>query len=193
MDQNGIIASLKGQPFLPVVTFQEKDDPVAFMEFLLNKEVACIEITLRTEAAWSAFTAIKKAYSDRVAIGAGTVVSEDQILRLKDLGIDFLVSPGSTPSLIDAMDASGLAYLPGAATPTEVMHLREKGLRALKFFPANLYGGLDALKAFGQLFPDVQFCPTGGINEQTSSDYLNLKNVFAVGGSWFQKKFSAIK
>lgn len=188
-DQNGVLGLLKGHEQVPVVTFQQQDDPLALMHFLLAQDVNCIEITLRTAYGLPAIKLLREVFGSDVVIGAGTVLEVDQIAALVEVGVDFLVSPGATPALIEGMENSGLAYLPGAVTPSEIMNLREKGLRALKFFPAHLFGGLEALKAYGQLFPDVAFCPTGGINKAISADYLSLSNVFSVGGSWFQKAF----
>ena len=188
-DQNNIRAVLQGHERVPVVTFNEGDDPVAFMRYLLNDGVKCIEITLRTPYGLPAIKAIREAFGKEVVIGAGTVLGPEQLPALKEAQTDFLVSPGATDALIDSMDESGMAYLPGAVTPSEIMHLRSRGLRTLKFFPAHLFGGKDALKAYGQLFPDVVFCPTGGIKKETSNEYLSLSNVFAVGGSWFQKAY----
>jgi 2-dehydro-3-deoxyphosphogluconate aldolase/(4S)-4-hydroxy-2-oxoglutarate aldolase len=189
MNQNNIREILEGHDRVPVVTFGQEDDPVAFMQYLLEEGVKCIEITLRTEFGLPAIRAIRFAFGPEVVVGAGTVLDPSQLPALNDAGTDFLVSPGATDDLIDAMEASGMAYLPGAVTPSEIMHLRSKGMRTLKFFPAHLFGGKDALKAYGQLFPDVAFCPTGGIKKETSGDYLSLSNVFAVGGSWFQKDY----
>jgi 2-dehydro-3-deoxyphosphogluconate aldolase/(4S)-4-hydroxy-2-oxoglutarate aldolase len=189
MNQNNIREILEGHDRVPVVTFGQEDDPVAFMQYLLEEGVKCIEITLRTEFGLPAIRAIRLAFGPEVVVGAGTVLDPSQLPALNDAGTDFLVSPGATDDLIDAMEASGMAYLPGAVTPSEIMHLRSKGMRTLKFFPAHLFGGKDALKAYGQLFPDVAFCPTGGIKKETSGDYLSLSNVFAVGGSWFQKDY----
>ena len=90
---------------------------------------------------------------------------------------------------MQSLKSSGIPFLPGVATPSEIMAAKEKGLTALKFFPANLFGGIKSLKAYGQVFPDIKFCPTGGITSESSRDYLFLDNVFAIGGSWFQNKF----
>ena len=180
-----------GHTLVPVVTFTEGDDPIAFMEFLLAQGVECIEVTLRTPQGIEAIAQLKKHYGDKALIGAGTVIHEEQVARLAGLKADFMVSPGITPALHRAMHQSGLPYLPGIATPSELMRATEMGMETLKFFPANLFGGLQGLKAYGQVFPEIQFCPTGGITKETSADYLALNNVFAVGGSWFQKEFNS--
>lgn len=187
--QNGIRQVMEGHTLVPVVTFSSADEAPAFIEYLISQNVGCIEITLRTAAGIEAIELLKKEYDGTFLIGAGTVTNPTQLERLVKANVDFIVSPGLTSDLQFEMEASKLPYLPGTSTPSEIMWAREQGLDTLKFFPANLFGGLDALKAYGQLFPDVQFCPTGGITKETSNDYLSLSNVFAVGGSWFQKDF----
>ncbi len=189
---NKIREILELNPLVPVVTFHENDDPLAFMEFLLNQNVNCIEITLRTSSGLSAIERIKKEF-DNVKVGAGTVINGDQIKILRDLGVDFIVSPGTTKKLIKEFINSEIPFINGVSTSSEVILSKELGLNTLKFFPAHLYGGIDALKMFGQLFSDVKFCPTGGINEQSSKEYLEQSNVIAVGGSWFQKEYNNLR
>ncbi len=190
--QNNIEELLQGHELIPVVTFQEGDDAVGFMEYLVQQNIKCIEITLRTSAGMKAIELLKKEMSDKVLIGAGTVISTEQIDQLKAIDADFMVSPGLTPKLQEAMHNSGIPYLPGTATPSEIMKAMEMGLNVLKFFPANLFGGINALSAYANIFPSIKFCPTGGINEKTTKEYLELSNVFAVGGSWFQKNYNQI-
>jgi 2-dehydro-3-deoxyphosphogluconate aldolase/(4S)-4-hydroxy-2-oxoglutarate aldolase len=187
--QNNIRSVMQGHTLVPVVTFQDGDDPVAFMHFLVAQGVRCIEVTLRTAAGLKAIDTLKQSFASEVLVGAGTVTRDEQVSDLVRVQADFLVSPGLTPSLHASMEDSGIPYLPGVSTPSEVIHAMELGCDTLKFFPAHLFGGLDALKAYGQVFPAIQFCPTGGVSEATSGDYLALANVFAVGGSWFQKAF----
>jgi len=180
---------LKRQLFIPVVASTENDDVERFADFLLDQGVSCIEITLRTPFAMQAIRNLKNAYGDRLIIGAGTVTHVDQILELKKIGVDFLVCPGLIRELFDAATKASIPFLPGVATPTEIMNARAWGIKWLKFFPANVNGGSIALKAYASVFADIRFCPTGGISRESSSEYLNLPNVFAVGGSWFQKEF----
>ncbi len=188
--QNNIQSLLANHHLVPVVTFQEHDDPIAFMNFLIHQDVNCIEITLRTSEGIKAIELLKQESPENFLVGAGTVTNKDQILQLKQLNADFIVSPGLTSKLQTSMEQSGIPYLPGVTTPSEVMKAKEMGLNALKFFPANLYGGAKALQTYGNLFPDVNFCPTGGVTKETSKDYLELNNVFAVGGSWFQSEYN---
>tara|TARA_B100000795_G_scaffold70352_1_gene49258 strand:- start:1842 stop:2429 length:588 start_codon:yes stop_codon:yes gene_type:complete len=190
--KNNIREILVLNPLVPVVTFHENDDPLAFMEFLLKQNVNCIEITLRTNSGLSAIESIKKEF-DTVKVGAGTVINGDQVKILRDLGADFMVSPGTTKKLIKEFINSEVPFINGVSTASEIILAKELGLNTLKFFPAHLYGGIDAIKMFGQLFPDVKFCPTGGINEQSSKEYLEQSNVIAVGGSWFQKEYKNLR
>jgi 2-dehydro-3-deoxyphosphogluconate aldolase/(4S)-4-hydroxy-2-oxoglutarate aldolase len=180
---------LKYQKYVPVVTFEETDDVGRFADFLLDQGVSCIEVTLRTSFAMQAIRDLKNAYKDRLVIGAGTVTRVHQIVELKKIGVDFIVCPGLIKELFEAASKASIPFLPGVATPTEIMNARAWGIKWLKFFPANVNGGAIALKAYASVFPDVRFCPTGGISKDSSSDYLDLPNVFAVGGSWFQKEF----
>lgn len=177
-----------GHTLVPVVTFNTGDDPVRFMDYLQSQNVNCIEITLRTKEGLKAIELLKQVRPD-VLVGAGTVVSPVQVKELKNIGADFIVSPGLTGLLLQELKLSGVPFLPGVSTPSEIMMAKENGLNALKFFPANLFGGIKSLKAYGQVFPDITFCPTGGITPETSNDYLSLDNVFAIGGSWFQKNY----
>ena len=189
MGNQSINKILKNNPLVPVVTFQKDDDPEAFMDYLIKRNVFCIEITLRTDYGLKAIELLKKKFSDTIQVGAGTVINSSQIDQLKFIGADFMVSPGLTVDLFQCMEKSKIPFLPGVATPSEIIQAQELGLEYLKFFPANLYGGVDALKMFGGLFPTIKFCPTGGISEKTSQEYLALNNVLAVGGSWFQKNY----
>lgn len=190
MGNQSIHKILKNNPLIPVVTFQKEDSPEAFMDYLIQRNVFCIEITLRTEYGLKAIELLKKRFSDTIQVGAGTVINSSQVDQLKSIGADFIVSPGLTVDLFDCMMESEIPFLPGVATPSEIIQAQELGLKYLKFFPANLYGGVAALKMFGGLFPTIKFCPTGGITEETSKEYLELKNVVAVGGSWFEKDYT---
>ena len=191
--QNNIRSRINGNQLIPVVTFQANDDPIEFMHYLIHNGIECIEITLRTPEGIKAVELLKKKMDSKILVGAGTVTSFDQINQLKNIGTDFIVSPGLTPKLQIFMEDSGIPYLPGVATPSEIILAKEMGLDTLKFFPANLFGGIAALKTYMNLFPEIRFCPTGGITKDTISDFLSVKNVFAVGGSWLQSDFNKIK
>lgn len=170
--------------FIPVVTFRQVADAVTVGRALLEGGVGVIEVTLRTPAGLEAMKALRMECPDLV-IGAGTVLSAAQAEAAADAGARFLVSPGHTETLIGVARAMGLPWMLGATTLTEVMTLREHGFLVQKFFPAEPSGGTAVLKAIGSVLPDVAFCPTGGITQETARTYLALPNVIAVGGSWF--------
>lgn len=187
MKQNNIAAVLAKHPLIPVVTIHSEAEIAPMMEKLFALEIACIEITLRTDYAMEAIRRIKEEYGHRISVGVGTVINTDQVDELLAIVPDFIVCPGLTTQLGKHLDASGMAFIPGVSTPSEIMHALENGWDVLKFFPAHLFGGLTALKTYGGVFPSVTFCPTGGIDGSTFDDYLALPNVISVGGSWMLK------
>lgn len=191
-NHNNIRQLLQGHSTIPVVTFKEGDDPIEFMDYLVENGVNCIEVTLRTSAGIEAIKLLKQ-QRPKVLLGAGTVIQVNQLEELHQIGADFAVSPGLSSDLVKRSRELDLPFLPGVVTPSEVMKAMELGLDTLKFFPANLFGGIETLKAYGQLFPQVKFCPTGGITPESSPPFLDLNNVISVGGSWFQKNFNQVK
>lgn len=174
---------LQLSPIIPVVTIKAPRDAVQLARTLYAAGISVIEITLRTPAAIAAISAVNDALPNMI-VGAGTLIDAAQFEAAKKAGARFLVSPGLTPPLMTAAKQVGLPYLPGAITPCEMMAARQMGFSVLKFFPAELAGGIPMLKAVAPLFPDLQFCPTGGITRTNMRDYLALKNVIAVGGTW---------
>ncbi|HVK21799.1 MAG TPA: bifunctional 4-hydroxy-2-oxoglutarate aldolase/2-dehydro-3-deoxy-phosphogluconate aldolase [Actinokineospora sp.] len=170
-------------PVIPVVVINDVETAVPLAEALLAGGIRTIEVTLRTPAALDAVGRIAANVPDMV-VGVGTVVTPDQVTASVRAGAGYLISPGSTPLVLDAMAASGLPYLPGVSTASEVMAAAERGLTELKFFPAEAAGGVSYLAALAGPFPHVRFCPTGGITQQTAPNYLALSNVGCVGGSW---------
>ncbi|WP_283136956.1 bifunctional 4-hydroxy-2-oxoglutarate aldolase/2-dehydro-3-deoxy-phosphogluconate aldolase [Rhizohabitans arisaemae] len=170
-------------PVIPVVVIEEVTDAVPLAKALSDGGLPVIEVTLRTEAALPAIAAIRAELPD-VMIGAGTIRNPADVATAMAAGARFLVSPGSTHILLDAMSASGLPFLPGAATASEAMVLAEHGVTELKFFPAEAAGGIKYLKSLAGPLPDIRFCPTGGIRPETAPDYLALPNVGCVGGTW---------
>lgn len=185
-------------PVMPVIVIDEAADGVPLAEALLSGGISTIEITLRTQAALGAMEAIAKSCPEMV-IGAGTVLEENDAKRAKDAGAVFAVSPGATPALIAGCATVGLDLLPGATSASEAMVLLEQGFDTLKFFPAVPAGGAPFLKSLASPLPQITFCPTGGITQQTAGDFLALDNVMCVGGSWLatrddiaQKQFAAI-
>jgi 2-dehydro-3-deoxyphosphogluconate aldolase/(4S)-4-hydroxy-2-oxoglutarate aldolase len=170
-------------PVIPVVILDEPAYAVPLAEALLAGGVPIIEITLRTPKALEAIRMITDNVPDAV-VGAGTVTTPGLVRQAVDAGAQFLVSPGTTDLLLDAVDDAGVPCLPGVASASEVMRLLERGQREMKFFPAEASGGRAFLSAIASPFPDARFCPTGGITPATAPLYLALNNVGCVGGSW---------
>ncbi|MER7206426.1 bifunctional 4-hydroxy-2-oxoglutarate aldolase/2-dehydro-3-deoxy-phosphogluconate aldolase [Streptosporangium sp. NPDC000239] len=170
-------------PVIPVVVIDDPETAVPMARALVRGGLPVIEVTLRTEGALEAVERIAAEVPEAV-IGAGTVRTGADVDAAVKAGARFLVSPGSTPSLLDAMRDSGVPFLPGVATASEVLALAERGLTEMKFFPAEAAGGLPYLKALAGPLAEVRFCPTGGIKPATAATYLALPNVGCVGGSW---------
>lgn len=187
MKQNNIENVLKNHPLIPVVTIHSEEEIEPIIQQLIARNIFCIEVTLRTDFAFEAIEIIKNRYSETITLGVGTVLSQSQIERLVEIGVDFIVSPGLTPSLYDHLTVSKIPFIPGAVTPSEIMQAIELGCTTLKFFPATIFGGIQALKTYGTVFSQVKFCPTGGVDESTYEAYLALSNVISVGGSWMMK------
>ncbi|MFE7276743.1 bifunctional 4-hydroxy-2-oxoglutarate aldolase/2-dehydro-3-deoxy-phosphogluconate aldolase [Streptomyces sp. NPDC057623] len=170
-------------PVVPVVVIEDVSDAVPLARALVAGGLPAIEVTLRTPAALDAIREIAAGAPDAV-VGAGTVITPDQVTASVAAGARFLVSPGWTDVLLDAMRASGAPFLPGVSTTSEVVALLERGVREMKFFPAEAAGGTAYLKSLNGPLPQARFCPTGGIGPATAPDYLALPNVACVGGSW---------
>jgi 2-dehydro-3-deoxyphosphogluconate aldolase/(4S)-4-hydroxy-2-oxoglutarate aldolase len=170
-------------PVIPVVTLDDAGTAADVAEALLRGGVGVIEVTLRTPQALRCITRIAESVPQMV-VGAGTVLGARDVDASIDAGARFLVSPGSPAALVEAMSASGLPFLPGAATVTEMMVLVERGIHEMKFFPAATSGGAAFLEAISAPIPSIAFCPTGGITERNALDYLKIPAVECVGGSW---------
>jgi 2-dehydro-3-deoxyphosphogluconate aldolase/(4S)-4-hydroxy-2-oxoglutarate aldolase len=170
-------------PVIPVIVLEDADDAVPLARALVAGGLPAIEVTLRTAAAMEAIERIAAEVPDAV-VGAGTVVGAAQGDAAVAAGARFLVSPGATPSLLDALQASGVPFLAGTATASDVVALLERGVTAAKLFPADVLGGVDLLRAFAGPFGQMRFCPTGGIDAERAPAYLALPNVACVGGSW---------
>ena len=174
-------------PVIPVLTVASVEDGVNQAKALAAGGLYAIEVTLRTPSALAAIWAIAKSVPDAV-VGAGTIVSAEQIEEAVAAGAKFLVSPGSPPALAKAAAQSPVPFLPGCATASEAMALRELGFRSLKLFPAEAAGGVRLLASLAAPLPDLRFCPTGGIDLMKAPEYLKLPNVPCVGGSWMMPK-----
>jgi 2-dehydro-3-deoxyphosphogluconate aldolase/(4S)-4-hydroxy-2-oxoglutarate aldolase len=181
--QQEIAALLKSAVVVPVLTIERLEDAVPLAKALVAGGVRVLEVTLRTPAAIEAARAIMAEVPEAV-VGIGTILNADDLARAKTLGASFGISPGATPDLLKAAAASGLPFAPGIATASEVMQALAHGFNLLKFFPAEQSGGIKALRALAGPFPDVRFCPTGGVGEANAAAWLAEPNVVAVGGSW---------
>src|SRR5215472_18340600 len=168
---------------IPVLTIEREVDAIPLARALYDGGLRLIEVTLRTPAAPAAIAAITREMPQMV-VGAGTVQRPADVAQACAAGARFLVSPGTTPELAAAALATDLPYLPGVATPSEVMAVRALGVCVMKLFPAEALGGIAFLRALAPVFPGIAFCPTGGIDEASAADYLALPNVPMVGGSW---------
>lgn len=178
---------LRAAGILPVVTVHTLDEARRVSEALLAGGLPAIELTLRTPVAMEALAMLKRELPD-IVIGAGTVLSVEQMQRSIDAGADFLVTPGTTAEMADALAAAPVPVVPGAATPTELLSLMARGFRVCKLFPASAVGGLAMLKGLAGPLSELKLCPTGGIGEDTAADYLSQPNVVCIGGSWMVPK-----
>ena len=187
MIQNGIEPILQSNSRIPVVTFNSTDEVETILQRLIYQGVNCIEITLRTDAAVASIKKCKSIAPPDFNVGVGTVISKEQVKICMDLQVDFMVSPGSSAFIVEEMQNSGIPYLPGVMTPTEIITAVGRGCSFLKLFPFNIAGGEKAIKSYSKVFPSVKFCPTGGVGKNNFQDLLDMDNVICVGGSWLVK------
>jgi 2-dehydro-3-deoxyphosphogluconate aldolase/(4S)-4-hydroxy-2-oxoglutarate aldolase len=174
-------------PVIPIVVVEDPAAAVPLARALVEGGLPVIEVTLRTEAAVTAARAMIDHVPGAI-VGLGTVTQREHVAAALDINARFIVSPGFSPELAQHARRARLPYLPGIMTPSELMMAQTLGLSVLKFFPAEPAGGVAALKALHGPFPDVRFCPTGGIDAAKAPAYLALPNVVAVGGSWVAPK-----
>ncbi|MBC2772191.1 2-dehydro-3-deoxy-phosphogluconate aldolase [Rhizobium sp. AQ_MP] len=182
-----LLSTLKLQPVVPVLIVEDAKTAVPLARALVAGGLKAIEITLRTDAALEAVRLVAQEVEGAV-VGAGTILNAAHYAAAVDAGSQFIVSPGTTQELLDVARQSDIPLLPGAATASEVMALREEGYKVLKFFPAEQAGGAAYLKALSAPLAGTLFCPTGGISLKNAMDYLSLPNVVCVGGSWVAPK-----
>ena len=178
-----LLKIMQGQPVIPVLKIDRLADAVPLARALARGGLPAVEITLRTPVALDAIRAVAAEVPEAV-VAAGTILNPDQFEEAVSAGAQFIVSPGTTPSLIDAAASSPVPLLPGAITPGELMAAAERGYSLLKFFPAEQAGGAAFLNALASPFAGIRFCPPGGIGVGNAADYLSLPNVICVGGSW---------
>lgn len=169
-------------PVIPVLVVEDPATAQPLAEALVKGGLPVLEVTLRTDAALEVIAEMAKVPGG--VVGAGTLLTPDDVEKAKAAGATFGVSPGSTPRLMDACEANDLPTLPGAASATEAMALLERGYTVQKFFPAEAAGGAKLLKSLASPLPQIRFCPTGGVSLANAPDYLSLPNTVCVGGSW---------
>jgi 2-dehydro-3-deoxyphosphogluconate aldolase/(4S)-4-hydroxy-2-oxoglutarate aldolase len=170
-------------PVVPVIVIEELNRAVPLARALLEGGVRVLEITLRTPVAVEAIRLVSREVPE-VLVGAGTVVTPEQLRAVEDAGALFAISPGLTPDLLEAANGGGIGLIPGISTVSELMTGMERGYDHFKFFPAEAAGGVKMLRSIGGPFPQVTFCPTGGVTPDNYRDYLKLDSVACVGGSW---------
>lgn len=175
------------EKFVPVVVIKELSETDKILTALKNNGINCAEITFRTACAAEAIAYAVKNYPD-MEIGAGTVINAQQCRQALEAGATFIVSPGLSPAVAEVCKERGIPYYPGCVTPTEIMAALELGITTVKFFPANVYGGLKALKALSAPFPQVKFIPTGGVDRSNIDEFLAFDKIAAIGGSFFVKE-----
>lgn len=169
-------------PVIPVLVIEQLSSARPLAQALVSGGLMVLEVTLRTAVALDAISAMAEVPG--ALVGAGTVLTKQDLLAAKQAGAVFAVAPGATDALLQAAEDEQFPLLPGAATASEVMRLMERGYDTLKFFPAQAAGGVNMLKSLAGPLPQVSFCPTGGVNPQNVHEYLALGNVLCVGGTW---------
>jgi 2-dehydro-3-deoxyphosphogluconate aldolase/(4S)-4-hydroxy-2-oxoglutarate aldolase len=184
---NTILEIMHVSPVIPVIAIDDPAYAVPLARALVAGGIRVLEVTLRTVHGLAAINAIAEQVPEAI-VGVGTLTLPEEFAAARDAGAVFGVSPGLTATLIAAAKSSGLPLLPGVMTPSEVMHAREAGFRQLKLFPAVPAGGIGMLNGIGGPLADVMFCPTGGISQANAAQFLALKNVACVGGSWLTPK-----
>ena len=175
------------QKYIPVVVIKDLGETDKILTALKNNGIYCAEITFRTACAAEAIAYAVKNYPD-MEIGAGTVINAAQCEAALAAGATFIVSPGLSAAVAAVCRQHGVPYYPGCVTPTEIMAALDLGLTTVKFFPANVYGGLKALKALSAPFPQVKFIPTGGVDRSNIDEFLAFDKIAAIGGSFFVKE-----
>ena len=171
---------------IPVVVIKDLNDTIPTLKALKEGGINCAEITFRTACAGDAIKLGVESFPE-MNIGAGTVINLDQAQKAVACGAKFLVSPGLSEEVAVFAKEKGIAYYPGCVTPTEIMKAISLGITTVKFFPANIYGGLKALKALSAPFPQITFIPTGGVDLSNLEEFLGFEKIYAVGGSFMMK------
>ena len=180
---NSIKSILTMSPVMPVLVINKVDKVEHLFEALIKGNLKVVEITLRTSCALKVIEIASKKFPS-LMVGAGTVLNEKDLQDIKSAGASFAVSPGSTISLATKALDMKFPFLPGIANSSDIMNLISLGYKSFKFFPAEAAGGINYIKSLNGPFPDIVFCPTGGVNQENAAEWLKQKNVICVGGSW---------
>lgn len=183
---NTVLEKIRKMGIVPVVVIENEKDAVPLADALCNGGLACAEVTFRTAAAGEAIRLMKEAHPEML-VGAGTVLTVDQVDRAVQAGAEFIVSPGFDPEIVDYCIKKKIPVLPGCITPSEAAQAVRRGLSVIKFFPAEQAGGLAFIKAMAAPYTSLSFMPTGGINPENVKKYLEYDRIFACGGSWMVK------
>ena len=181
-----MLKTIEGFGVVPVVVLNDAKDAAPLAKALCEGGLPCAEVTFRTEAAEESIRIMATEFPEMV-IGAGTVLTIDQVDRAVGAGAKFIVSPGFDPEIVDYCISKGIVVLPGCITPSEVAQAVKRGLEVVKFFPAEQFGGIATIKALAAPYTSVRFMPTGGISAKNLADYLGFKKIVACGGSWMVK------
>ena len=179
-------SKLQALGVVPVVVLENAEDVVPLAEALCTGGLPCAEVTFRTEAAEESIRRMAQAYPEML-VGAGTVLTTEQVDRAVAAGAKFIVSPGFDPEVVDYCLEKNIPVFPGCVTPSEIAQAVKRGLRVVKFFPAEQFGGVSTIKALAAPYAGIKFMPTGGINAGNLENYLNHKAIIACGGSWMVK------
>lgn len=171
---------------VPVVVLEDEEDAVKLAKALCEGGLSCAEVTFRTAAAEESIRKMSSAFPDML-VGAGTVLTRDQVDRAVSAGAKFIVSPGFDPEIVDYCLEKQIPVFPGCITPSEVAQAVKRGLKVVKFFPAEQFGGVNAIKALAAPYTELKFMPTGGINAENLKNYLSCEKIIACGGSWMVK------
>ena len=182
-----VLEKIRELKIIPVATIENTNDAIPLGEALIEGGLPIIEITFRTESATQSIETLAKRFPN-LLIGAGTVLKVDQVKKAINAGAQFIVTPGFNPKVVDYCIEQNIPIIPGVNTPTMVEWALERAINVVKFFPANLSGGVLMLKSLAGPYPEMRFVPTGGIDNKSLIEYLKLNNVVACGGSWIVKK-----
>ncbi|MFX1553964.1 MAG: bifunctional 4-hydroxy-2-oxoglutarate aldolase/2-dehydro-3-deoxy-phosphogluconate aldolase [Promethearchaeota archaeon] len=182
-----IIKKIEELKLIPVAIIENPSDAIPLTQALIDVGLPIIEVTFRTQVAEQSISILSKNFPN-LLVGAGTVLKIEQVKKAMNAGAKFIVTPGFNPKVVDYCINNKIIIIPGVNTPTMVEWALDRGLKVVKFFPANLSGGINMLKSLAGPYPEMRFVPTGGINNDSFIDYLKLGNVLACGGSWIVKK-----